>query len=270
MHNYPSPPIDNPPRSYPPQHYDSEYFSELTITDNSQQTEHDYTKVWDPWEDYENNTIVEYKSEHVDYVEPSSSNNCQSQNNNHCTEPITEHTFQPFESHNTNAHYVDAYKYPEPEIRQSESFAVVHSEKQFYTPPSTNDPPQSRVIEHVEPVVYVNEPSRPPILPTPTHDHVHHTYQSHIPATPNVEYSSTNIQPSTAQSRDAQPSIVQPSNVQPTNVQSSNFQPNTAQPSNIQNPALPHEFEPTCTVASESTLHDSQSGSHNSNDDVST
>lgn len=264
MHNYPSPPIDNPPRSYPSHHYDSEYFSELTLTDNSQQTEHDYTKVWDPWENYENNTIVEYKSEHVDYVETSSSNNCQIQNNNHCTEPITEHKFQPFESHNTNAHYVDANKYPEPEIRQSESFAVVHSEKQFYTPPDTNNTPQSIVIEHVEPVkVYINEPDRPPIVPT--HDHVHHNHQSQIPATPNVEYSSTNIQPSTAQ-----PSIVQSSNVQPTIVQPSCLQPNTVQPSNTLNLALPHEFEPTCTVASESTLHDSQSGSHNSNDDVST
>lgn len=264
MHNYPSPPLDNPPRSYPPQHYDSEYFSELTLTDNSQQTEHDYTKVWDPWEDYENNTVVENKSEHVDYVETSSSNNCQSQNNNHCTKPITEHTFQPFESHNTNAHYVDANKAPEPEVKQSESFTVVYSEKPFYTPSYTNNPPQSRVIEHVEPVkVYVNEPIRPPIVPA--HDQVDHNYQSQIVATPNVEYTPSIIQPSNVQSSTAQPSYVHPTAALP-----SNIQPSAAQPSNVQNLALPHEFEPTCTVASESTLHDNQSGSHNSNDDVST
>lgn len=41
-------------------------------------------------------------------------------------------------------------------------------------------------------------------------------------------------------------------------------------PSNHQNHAQPHEFEPPCTVANESTLHPNDTGSHDHDGDVST
>lgn len=196
---------------------------DYTITVNESGPSSDYKNVWDPWDEYEQNT---------EQIEHSSSQLV--------AEPITI-TGLP-ESHNTNAHsVVDVTTFEQPNLTSP----IPDLTPPTPTPPSiqftipTYHPPSEPQTNNSYVEVVETKPTTPPppLSPQPPMEIIYFQNQ----------YSFTNNSP-------VEVPVTFPEHV----------------PSNHQNHAQPHEFEPPCTVANESTLHPNGTGSHDHEEDVST
>lgn len=204
----------------------------ITTTENESGPESDYRNVWDPWEEYEQNTDLPS----ADHVEHSTQL---------IVESITNIDSGLHESHNTNAHSVlpptttttilfptitpppiqlsiPTFHHPSPSVESNTNFVEMNSAPERPPQPQPRSPP-------------------PPLLPPPRSPS-----PQYIPVENQCSYANNNS------AIDIPPRIQTP-------------------PHTHQIYAQPHEFEPLpCTVANESILHPNDNGSHNNDGDVST
>lgn len=257
-----------------PVHYD---FDETPLVENEHDSKLDYRNVWDPWDEYEN--IVDNPPEHVEPLLPPPHNSDHSR-----TESITENISGPFESHNTNAHYVEIPHFPS----QDSYFTPSKSPPHYVQPEIHSHAPVPHYVQpeihSPVPVPYYVQPEIHSHIPVP--HYVHPEIHSHAPVPHHVQSEVHSRSPPYTNS-------LQRQYVETENVQLSRLDAVTHEPRNdhfshtnnspaaipdvpaiennpyVQTPALPQEFEPSCTVASESTLHLKDSGPNDSNKDVS-
>lgn len=223
-HSYPQPFYTSFPSAIVT--YEQNANFDYTITVNESGPSNDYKNVWDPWDEYEQNTEqIEHNSSQL------------------VAEPITISGLP--ESHNTNAHSVvaDVATFEQPNMTNIPNLS----------PPPPPPPPIQYTIPTYHPpsepqtkTTYVDvvetKSTTPPPLPLPPQPPLEIIY---FPV--ENQYSFINNHP-------IEVPVKPPKHV----------------PSNHQNHAQPHEFEPPCTVANESTLHPNDTGSHDHKEDVST
>lgn len=240
------------PAVHNPQPYPQPFFTSFTptvsyetntnvdyrITENESGPESDYRNVWDPWDEYEQKTVLPSTELITPQLIP---------------ESITNINSGLRESHNTNAHSVLPPPFPQSnrpaistfhhqiDLQTNNSIEIVE------TPPTLSQPePLSQTT--LPPLSQsLPQPQPPPQIPPPT---------------PQLEIVYIPVESQYSHTNNNNPPAVNPPRI-PT-------PPVAHVPSNHQFYAQPHEFEPPCTVANESILHPNDNGSHDNDGDVST